>query len=67
MNGEFGAYLRRCHERTRIHAALRSLVDDAASLAINMALLTELFAAPPPRFWCMKGAYKVQALCRRTP
>ena len=46
---------------------LRSLVDHAASLAINMALLTELFAAPPPRFCCMKGAYKVQALCQRTP
>ena len=41
---------------------LRSLADRAARVAINMALLTELFAAPPPPLRRVKDACKVQRL-----
>jgi hypothetical protein len=41
---------------------LRSLADRAARVAINMALLTELFAAPATPVRLMTDAYKEQAL-----
>ena len=37
------------------------LADRAARVAINMALLTELFASPPPPLRRVKDACKVQA------
>jgi hypothetical protein len=39
---------------------LRSLADRAARVAINMALLTELFAAPTTPVRLMTDAYKEQ-------
>ena len=39
---------------------LRSLADRAARVAINVALLTELFASPPPPLRRVKDACKVQ-------
>jgi hypothetical protein len=39
---------------------LRSLADRAARAAIDMALLTELFASPPPPFRRVEDACRVQ-------
>jgi hypothetical protein len=39
---------------------LRSLADRAACVAISMALLTELFASPPPSLRRVNDACKVQ-------
>ena len=40
---------------------LRSLADRTARVAINMALLTELFASLPPPLGCVKDACKEQS------
>jgi hypothetical protein len=39
---------------------LWSMADRAARTAINMALLTELFALPMPPLLCLNNTYKVQ-------
>ena len=52
--------LRQCPSEHESMPLLRSLADSAAHVAINMVLLTELFASPPPPLRRVKDACKVQ-------
>ena len=52
--------LRQCASEPESMPLLRSLADRAACVAINMALLTELFASPPPPLRRVKDPCKVQ-------
>ena len=52
--------LRQCPREQEYMPLLRSLADRAARVAINMALLAELFARQPPARRRVKDACKVQ-------
>src|ERR1043166_10238872 len=61
MNRDFGPPdLRQCPSGHEHMPLLRSLPDPVARVAIDMALLTELYASPPPPLRRVKHACKVQ-------
>lgn len=61
MNRDFGPPdLRQCPSGHEHMPLLRSLPDPVARVAIDMALLTELSASPPPPLRRVKHACKVQ-------